>query len=221
MFEPEILEEKEIVKLPEMIFLWNPTEYDIEMRFDGRVYSIPSKKFLKVRDRVANCLLQDYSHQGIVQISDPHDDQERASKEAYGLFHLYQFLMNQLHSWVDWMSDQRRNGRGIIGEPIRVKELKVLIADLEDRLSLPRQLGFEVYEEIEEDRQRLVELKKGRKISFIGNDVFVPQPVAPQINSEEDNPKKKSNKKAEEKAPELDKKYFKNSEGVGVNTSAA
>lgn len=158
MLEPIILEERKIVKIDEMVLLWNPLEDDIEMKFDNHMYIIPSNCFLRVRERVASCLLQDYSRLGIVLVANT-SERELEIKKAEGLLNLYHNLMGQLQDWVGWMGDQIKRGKGILGEPIRVKQLKILISELEDKLGLPRQMGSEVYEEIDADKERLAKIK--------------------------------------------------------------
>ena len=105
MSQIEILEEKQIVKLEEMVLIWNPLDHDIEMKFDGRTYSLPSKKILRVRERVASCLLQDYSQLGLVVVKST-DPLELEAREPVALQNYYNFLMEQLHSWIDWMSGE-------------------------------------------------------------------------------------------------------------------
>lgn len=178
MSHPEILEEKQIIRLDEMCLLWNPTDADAEMKFDGRTYLIPSQKFLRLRQSVATALMMNYSHLGIVQVRDT-SPEELALKKQVGLKALHASLMDQLHCWIEWAGDQKRYGREIFGEPLRVKELKILISDMEDMLGLPRMLGQSVYEEIEDDRERLKKMNRGRSPSIIAGP-FVPQPLKPQ-----------------------------------------
>lgn len=217
MSQIEILEEKQIVKLEEMVLLGNPLDHDIEMKFDGRTYLLPSKKILRVRDRVASCLLQDYSQLGLVVVKNAASEALSLS-EPIALQNYYNFLMEQLHSWIDWMSDQTKRGKGILGEPLRVKELKVTIADLEDKLNIPRQLGSDVYVEIEEDRKRLLALNKGKRTSAMGEAFLAPQPIASIEQTAKKRGRKAKNAQEPSPTPDLNKKYFSSSSAAVEET---
>lgn len=195
---PKIIDEEIIMKLEPKIMLWNPRKEDVEMKFDAKVYKIPAGQILKARANVARALLQDYSIYGIVEIQST-ESEHLEEKRIEGLTRFYNFLFFQLDNFINWMSEQRSQGRNVLDEPLRVKELKVLIADLEDELQLPRRLNPVVYEEIEKDRKRIEELGKTRRTQ------------SPDINSTSPSLQPKNFEKSKikkEKEVNFKEKYF-------------
>ncbi len=140
-----------------MASVWNPTEgvygHDVIAKFDGRSYRVkPGDIVRKLSSLAAKSMQRDFEGFGLVALEDEAGPAEKEAKRVQGLTALYEASWQELLNWLSHTDEQRNRGVSVIGENRRVKQLKRIIATLEEALELEQRMNPEVYEQLKNSK---------------------------------------------------------------------